>query len=275
MNSLSIFTSMTNPEARNDPWKEALSCYESLADEVVIVGKDWPYDFSWDFIGKTFQKGFDECNSDWVIRMDIDYFFHENDFYKIRNALEKYKEYPMISFPQYQFFSYDRYQIKTRIGLAFNKKKFPNIKLNSGGDLTLASLNNKLIDPKSVPNLFVPVYQYDSVFRTKEILLEDRFRFAKAWYEYFDDYGGRGGDSKERAFESWYQMVLERYPKHSFKINLEEHPKFIQTKLSNIQKDQFGFDLFGLKEKTAFPFKYKLKGLKEKYINHFVINSRI
>ena len=94
MNSLSIFTSMTNPEARNDPWKEALSCYESLADEVVIVGKDWPYDFSWDFIGKTFQKGFDECNSDWVIRMDIDYFFHENDFYKIRNALEKYKEYP-------------------------------------------------------------------------------------------------------------------------------------------------------------------------------------
>ena len=74
MTTLSIFTSMTNPELRNDPWKEALECYKYFADEVVIVGKDWPYDFSWDYIGKTFQEGFDKSNSDWVMRMDIDYF---------------------------------------------------------------------------------------------------------------------------------------------------------------------------------------------------------
>ena len=30
---------MTNPELRMDPWKEALSCYEDFADEVVTVGK--------------------------------------------------------------------------------------------------------------------------------------------------------------------------------------------------------------------------------------------
>ena len=126
MKSLSIFTSMTNAEKRNDAWEEALECYGSLADEVVIVGDDWPENFSWDYIGKTFQKGLDQCKSDWAIRMDIDYFFHEKDFIKIRKALDKYNSYPMIAFPQYQFFSYDRYQIKTRIGLAFNKKKFPS-----------------------------------------------------------------------------------------------------------------------------------------------------
>ena len=37
--NISIFTSMTNPELRMDPWKEALSCYEDFADEVVTVGK--------------------------------------------------------------------------------------------------------------------------------------------------------------------------------------------------------------------------------------------
>ena len=79
-NSLSIFTSMTNPDGRNDQWQEALNCYEELADEVIIVGDKWPNEFSWEEIGKTFQEGLDKSSSDWVIRMDIDYFFHEKDF---------------------------------------------------------------------------------------------------------------------------------------------------------------------------------------------------
>ena len=33
---LSIFTSMTNPQERNDPWKEALECYNDFADEVIM-----------------------------------------------------------------------------------------------------------------------------------------------------------------------------------------------------------------------------------------------
>jgi len=28
---ISIFTSMTNPEERNDPWEEALNCYKDFA----------------------------------------------------------------------------------------------------------------------------------------------------------------------------------------------------------------------------------------------------
>ena len=57
MTSLSIFTTMTNPETRNDPWREAISCYEFFANEVVVVGDDWPEEFTWDHIGKTFQEG--------------------------------------------------------------------------------------------------------------------------------------------------------------------------------------------------------------------------
>jgi len=275
MSSLSIFTSMTNPEKRMDAWKEALECYNDLADEVIVVGQDWPYEFSWDFIGKTFQKGFNKCSSDWVIRMDIDYFFHEKDFSKIRKSLIKYNNYPMIAFPQYQFFSHDRYQIKTRIGLAFNKKKFPNIKLNGGGDLTLATINGSLINPKLVPNLLVPIYQYDSIFRTKEIIKEDRYRFAKAWQAYFQDYGGRGGENIEESFNAWFSMVKDRYPKHSFKIKIENHPKYIQQKLNSLNENQFGYDIFGLKESTKFPKIYYLKGLKEKYINYLIIFFKV
>ena len=52
---------MTNPDERNDPWRQALQCYEQLADNVIVVGEKWPYEFSWDTIGKTFQEGFEKC----------------------------------------------------------------------------------------------------------------------------------------------------------------------------------------------------------------------
>ena len=41
---------------------------------------------------------------------------------KLLNALEKYNSYPAISLPQYQIFTPDRYQIKTRLCILFNKK---------------------------------------------------------------------------------------------------------------------------------------------------------
>lgn len=96
-NNLSIFTTMTNPEERGDPWKEALDCYNSLADEVVVVGEEWPYEFKFDHIGKTFQEGFNKASGDWVIRMDLDYFFHENDFVKLKQILKKKHTIPIYS----------------------------------------------------------------------------------------------------------------------------------------------------------------------------------
>ena len=83
---LSIFTTMTDPESRMDPYREALKCYEEFADEVVIVGEDWPEEFSFDYIGKKFQEGFNKSTGDWVIRMDIDTFFHEIQHSRIKNS---------------------------------------------------------------------------------------------------------------------------------------------------------------------------------------------
>ena len=108
--NISIATTMTDPESRKDPWKEALQCYEDIADEVIITGQDWQYDFMWNEIGEFFQEGFDKASGDWVIRMDLDYFFHENDILKIRKFLELNSNEPVIAFPQYQIFTPDRYQ---------------------------------------------------------------------------------------------------------------------------------------------------------------------
>ena len=115
---ISVFTSTTDPDSRNDPYKEALACYQDIADEIIVVGENWPYEFSFDLIGKVFQEGFEKSSGDWVIRMDLDYFFHENDLSKIRKFLATNSDQPAVAFPQYQFFTYDRYHVKTKICIA-------------------------------------------------------------------------------------------------------------------------------------------------------------
>ena len=49
---VSVFTTYTNPEIRKDPWIEATNCYKDFADELIVTGSDWSYEFSWDEIGK-------------------------------------------------------------------------------------------------------------------------------------------------------------------------------------------------------------------------------
>ena len=82
-----------------------------------------------------------------------------------------------------------------------------------------------------MPNINAPIYQYESTFRTKEIISQDRLRFAKAWFKYFNSYDNRGGSTEELAFEAWFNMVKERYPKHTLKLKNEDHPKYIRNQL--------------------------------------------
>ena len=167
---ISIFTTMTNPDERMDPWKEALNCYEDFADEVVITGQDWPDKFVWDHIGKTFQEGLDKSSGDWCIRMDLDYFFHQDDMEYIRNFLLQNSNYPAVAFVKKQFFTPDRYQLQSKICIAINKKQYPNVKLNGGGDLCFPTLNNKLINVNEVPLCTKSIWNYDMMFKTKEII---------------------------------------------------------------------------------------------------------
>ena len=263
---ISIFTTMTNPEERMDPWKEAINCYENYADEVVIVGDDFKEEFTWSDIGKMFTKGLQKATGDWVIWMDIDNIFHEKDFEKLTKSIYDNKSAPSIAFPKMQIFTPDRFAIKSIICRAFNKKDFPNITLNGGGDLCLPTLNGKLIKPGDVPKTKVPIWNYDTVFRTKELIGHDRARYARAWKREFGDIGDRGVETSEEAFIAWYEMIKKRYKKHIHKLDIGDHPKFIINKLSNLDDNQFGYDGFGMKDNIKPDFIDYLFGYKDKII---------
>ena len=271
---LSLFTTYTEAEKRNDPWKEALSCFNFIADEVIVTGDDWPYEFKWSQIGKYFQEGLENTSGDWSIRMDIDYFFHEKDILNLHKYLEKYENFPIVCFPQYQFFTINRFQVKTRLCIAINRKFQHKVKLNGGGDLCLATYENKLVLPQQVPNINIPIYQYDSTFRTKEIIKKDRFRFAKAWNREFGNFGSRGGNDEDLCFEAWFKDIKNKYPKHVNQIKFEDHPIFIKNKLRTLSNDQFGHSAFGLKDKWESSIGNYLRGYKSLHLDGRINNIK-
>ena len=150
-----------------------------------------------------------------------------------------------------------------------NKKKYPNIKLNGGGDMCDPTLNGVLLDSSNVPVVNIPFWNYDSSFKSKNVIAEDRARFARAWYNYFKDYGDRGGETPELAFKAWFKMIELRYKKHIFKLKIEDHPKYFQSLINNLSKDQFGYDLFGLKYSTKRSTEDYYNAFKERYYGEY------
>ena len=271
---VSIFTSYTDPEKRMDPWEESLNCYRDFGDEIIITGQNWEYEFSFEQIGKVFQEGFDKCSGDWAIKMDIDTIFHENDYDKLRFYLKKYEDYPAICLVKNQIFTPDRYHTKARMCFILNKKKFPDIKLNGGGDLCDPTLKNIVLSERNVPSVDMSYWNYDSVFKTKEVISKDRARFARAWYRCFGDYGDRGAGDEAAAFNAWFSMIENRYKKHIFKLKIDDHPIYIKNKLQKIKYDKFGYDAFGLKSEIKRSSKDYYSAINERYISEFKLKLK-
>ena len=240
---------MTNPEERMDPWKEALDCYSYFSEDLVTVGQDWEEEFKWRKIGQVFQEGFEKSNGDWVLNMALDMFLHEKDRDKLYYYLKKYEDEPALALPKLKFYDPYRYQISYFETILLNKKKFKNIKLNGGPDLCIPTLNGKLLEAPNVKVLKIPLFNYDTTFRTKEVIAKDRARFARAWFREFNSYDDRGGSTPEKAFNAWFSMIDERYKNHTNKFQIDNHPYFINNYLQKLNIVHFCFDLFCFKNK--------------------------
>lgn len=272
MATLTIVTTATRPTERQDAWKEALRSYLDLADTVLILlgesipsptaqeivetfhGEErlkfmlspWPEEFEWSFIGQQFNRAYQAAESDWVIRSDLDYVFHEKDMVHIRNFLDFNPDIPAASFWKYQFLLVDRFQIKSRPVIAMNKKRFgTRIKLNGGGDLCQPTLDDIFLPSESVLEVKAPIWNYDFCFKDKMVIEKDFARFSRAWQKTFGEYR-LGGPDQESAFAYFRNMMMGRFlgsPHES--VALEDHPRYIQPVLRSLKSDKFGYEGFG------------------------------
>lgn len=269
---ISIFTTYSDPLERGDLASPGTWCFYELADQVVIVdggernlhiphvGVDikkinyrWPQEFDWPFIGQQMQRGYEACSGDWCIRMDLDMLFHQKDFGKIRQALKDYPNAPAVSFYKHQFVLPDRYNLKSRLILALNKKKFGDrITLSGGGDLCQPQLDGKDLSLDEIPQAGVPIYNYEKLIKTKEQIMDDQGRMERAWKRHFGEYQMSKDGSDLSAYKAWYKMQEGRFNKPSEKIPLSAHPKYIQETIKNLKPEMFGYNGFGLIEGKVY-----------------------
>lgn len=243
---LSIFTTATRPIERGDTYKQSMKCYKELADEVIVTGRDWPQEFSWELIGQKFQEGYEKCSGDWAIHSDLDFIFHERDFPAVRKAMEDNPDAPALSFWKYQFILPDRYNLKSRLVIAVNKAKYGDrIKFNSGGDLCQPSLDGRELKSSDVPEARVPFYNYEKLIKTKEQVKDDVIRMDRAYHRHFKRWLYSDTGRENEAYNGWLDMAYGRFNKPQEHIKLKDHPKYIQKTISNLTPEQFGFNGFG------------------------------
>lgn len=272
---LSIFTTITNPSSRGDNYRNAINCYSEFAHEVIFVDggvnaaiyrkdtkKDeykfyalsypWPEEFSWEFIGQQFQRGYEACTGDWVIHADLDFVFHEKDFAAIRKALQDNNDAPAVSLLKRQFILPDRFNLKSRLVIAVNKGKYGDrIRFDSGGDLCQPSLDGEYIEPGTVPDIKIPFYNYEKLIKTEAQIKDDVGRMARAWQRHFGKYR-LGGPDDESAYQEWLHMVVGRFKKPSEHIKLDDHPKYVQETIASLKPEQWGYSGFGHLERNSY-----------------------
>lgn len=263
---LSCFSTVTDPIRRGDCWLPAVQCYAELADEVILVNgsqyetfhnlpsnvkminHEWPDEFNWKFIGQQFTRGYQACSGDWVLYADIDMIFHETDFSLIRRVFEDNPNQPAMSFWKYQFILPDRYNLKSRLVLAVNKRILGDrVKFDSGADLCRPSIDGVEIDSGKAMESRIPVYNYEKILKNYSQVSNDVGRMARAWQRHFGEYK-LGGADDESAFDEWAKMTKGRFGKPQQRIDLLKHPQFIIPAIMNLKPENFGYDGFGMLE---------------------------
>ena len=71
--------------------------------------------------------------------------------------------------------------MKSRMSMVINKRKYKDVRFNGGGDLCDPVVNGVHITEKNVPRANIAYWNYDCVFKTKDVISNDRARFARAW----------------------------------------------------------------------------------------------
>lgn len=286
---LSIFTLLGNigntPDYWQYAWREALECYLELADEVVVVfggendyiksdkahevrdntfirfiDQPWPYNFHWSEIAKHFNAGYEACTGDWVLKMDIDYFIHENQFETLRKYLEigTAENHPALALNKFTIMNRDRAYTKVQAPFAINKKLmkdsvafgkatdephnawgYPIMK--RGFDEEIGLPYGTLL--KQARHTDINLWNYDNCFRDKERTAEHFLRFSQARIK--AGFKPEWGTTKEEALQKFAVQAMSRLWKTDSNyqpLTENSHPKWIKDRVKNLTSEQFMFN---------------------------------
>ena len=137
--------------------------------------------------------------------------------------------------------------------------------------------NKKFLTSPSDLNNFVSckyLIQNEIKFLYKEIKRNEESIDQKLWKEF----GLKHENKHFKLLKEKHKKAIsikqdlkeeERYKKHIFKLKIEDHPKYFQSLINNLNSDQFGYDLFGLKHSTKRSIEDYYNAFKERYYGEY------
>lgn len=256
---------LQNPLTNNYPYLEVINCCLDIFDEILIVDggtndgsydllpknnqiriikREWPEDAGWDFLCQQYDYGFQNLTTDWRVKMDSDYIFHENDIPKIKKLFQK--DVDGYNFEKCVFNLVDRYRSKAKLVIAINTKRVKNCYVNDHDQFVNG---NEILN--ECTHSGIKLYVYDSIFKTRENISNVMYKWALAAK---GKYGINWGyESKEEALKFYVNSARTRIEAHNQNIiSLENHPKYIKEKIKIMTEDMAGYSLFGYKKASYF-----------------------
>lgn len=274
--TIGVHVTITNPDKQGYAWKEAIENYLQFADQVVVVdgGSDkhvidwlktnyldivelpWPQDkWHWSELPKHNQAGYEALDTDWTMRMDIDYLIHENDHKDLRYILEKLgkENWLIASVMKKVILNRNKYYKKCSLPIIINKSRAdkgiaygynPDVRsdwcfpINPKKQDENGVWTGTEIDPALVYRTGISCWDYDYFFRTKEQAKERFWKFSQGW----NTATGRWdwGKDEEDAFKMFCKMGRGRLSKDIYDMSMDSHPTAIRSRIKNMPVEQWG-----------------------------------
>jgi len=236
--------------------------------EIKIINSYWNDKFwTWDELGRHLDLGYQACTGDFTIKFDVDYLFHENYINNVREYLSRVDEYPFAPkgflLRKHNVITANTYFPKAIMPMIVNKKDYPNLcyglatnvdpdfctAIEYEGEthglkygITIANQSNFLREIRA------EVWCYDFTFMNMATIEKVRAASYVA-QNLFENL-----NAKEEDIAGWNKIALGKFRKFMIgrvtdrklsKIeDIKKHPKYIQEKVSNINKDMFGYNIF-------------------------------
>lgn len=269
MKKLSILTMVTNPDERQEKWREALANYCRLADEVIVVngGKKleypdakvkfidlfWPEDWDWEELPLHLNAGKRACTGDWILKLDIDQIVHETEHKKLRDWIERRHGWvDLLKLIKMNFVAKMRWYSKgsqpilfrnqSDIGFGF-AEDFPE------GDLCMPIRIYDWTGPvprgKTIKteDTDCHYWNFSYTFRTEAMARERYLKMCHAFLKYYKSTAL--GKNDEEHWQNFIQAVMAKWSRCKFTAEPEEIPSDIRMAILGLKPEEKGFNIWG------------------------------
>lgn len=267
---ISVILLTANPTEKQYAWKESFQSYLDFADEVIvinggeedlqftdnkkliIINKPDPPVWTWAEHAKNLNLALEKATGDWIIKVDIDWIFHQKTMAELRQKLSTYQAH-VVTMQKMTFYPKMRYVQKGEIPNIINAKYKKTIKFGRDkqqySDLTYPIATTGALDKDGVAlgNLVgqkywaksgVEFWNFDYTFATIELMRKKWLRMSASHKEYFGE--TTWGETEEKAEELFLRNMRGKFRRGLDIVDITMLPKYIHERIQNLQPEQFG-----------------------------------